>query len=100
MAYEFDGHNEEHDAENGKGEPSSPCVLPDIPASDTDTHNREKYENRAKTLLKPAYEWMRFKAWPSVKLVIFSSSFWTAAATVAIAIATIGYTRYAKKQWE
>jgi hypothetical protein len=40
--------------------------------------------------------WSKTKAWPVLK----SSSFWTAAATVVIAVSTIVYTHYAQKQWD
>lgn len=49
--------------------------------------------------LKPARKWITLTAWPKLKEILASSSFWTAAATVAIAVSTIVYTNYAKKQW-
>ncbi len=50
-------------------------------------------------------DWIRLTVWPFllkwfVRPIVLNAGFWTAAATVAIAIATVIYTHYSKKQWQ
>jgi hypothetical protein len=67
-------------------------------ATNTSAENAEKHKNRAKKRANVS-DWITNMVWPKIKQVGGSSSFWTAAATVTIAVVTIFYTQYARKQW-
>lgn len=88
--------------QNGGGDESSDPEVPprDVPA-DAEAHDARQHHHRAQRAVADAYEWVTDVALPWVwKHIIRSSNFWTAAATIVIAIATIVYTHYARKQWE
>ena len=54
-----------------------------------DLHNRNKDKSRLYGFVETTYKWIRFTAWAKVRPVAYSSSFWTAAATVAIAVTSV-----------
>ncbi len=102
MDNELQGPNKKERTEDQVAGPENPVVAPSshTRASEPEADEMEEYEERAKKYLAKVYEWVRLVAWSMVTKVICSSQFWTAAATVAIAVSTVIYTRYAKKQWE
>jgi hypothetical protein len=90
MADDLYEHKEEDTSEEN-GDPEVPIIPHDEPiavaAQDTTYHTRNAIQK-----LQPVLRWF----WRLTS----SASFWTAAATVVIAVATIYYTRYARRQWE
>lgn len=95
------------DKQNGTSQDDSPKTETAL-AANPNTEQRQKHESRTKKLITITEEWVRFagwpwirnKAWPTVKRAFTSSTFWTALATVAIAVLTGYYTYYARKQWQ
>src|SRR6267142_1197585 len=76
--------------------------------TNSDANHPAEHKNRAKKSIKIAVDWVYLTAWPwirnriwrPIKRTCSSSTFWTALATVAIAVATCIYTYYARKQWQ
>ena len=62
--------------------------------------NIEERQDAAQKFIEVAKRWICYEAWPKIKKIGGSSNFWTAVATVMIAITTGIYTYYARKQWE
>lgn len=68
-----------------------------------DTHDSEELQYTAKSHFQIGFRWLRRAGRSAtyrwfIKPVILNAGVWTAAATVAIAVATIIYTHYAKQQ--
>lgn len=59
-----------------------------------------QHEYSSKDYLRVSWGLTWFKAWRGIKPVVGSSNVWIAVATIVIAISTIAYTRYARKQWD
>lgn len=60
-----------------------------------------KYLQAARDKLRIVREWATFTVWRErLKPMLKSPNFWTALATVVIAVATGVYTYYARKQWQ
>lgn len=94
--------NKEHH-QPGKGDANAGTPESQTHSANASDHSAKSKEEQKKAAryLQIAYEWCRFTAWRRVfKPIIFSSGIWTAAATVVIAVTTIVYTHYARKQWE
>lgn len=102
MADEFDKPLEQAKADE-YGEDAEIPLLPQ-PTETRASYRKTKNEaGRTEAYIEPALQWLWSAVWISLRWVgrlFVSSSFWTAAATVVIAVATIFYTIYAKRQWK
>lgn len=93
----------EREDEQGSDEEGYDPEVPLVPAhtpTGTDayqtaekTYRATEYIKRVLLSMSVVLGWLR-------RRVIANSSLWTAAATVVIAVATVFYTHYARKQWE
>jgi hypothetical protein len=89
---------DEHDVRDEGSDPEVP-IWPRHPRSADKrtphgtTHPASRYISQALSALSTAHTWLWHK-------VLANAGVWTAAATVVIAVATVLYTRYAKRQWK
>lgn len=98
MPDEFDKPLEQGEADE-QGENAEVPAVPLIVKPTPDEHNTKQKTQGTKQYIRPAYDWLRPKLLP-IRSLLSGSSFWTAVATVVIAVSTIFYTIYAKKQWQ
>ncbi len=97
MPDEFDKPLEQSDPD-GYGEDAEVPLFPQHAEASAEKNKPEEKARTPKQYIHPACDWM----WPyllNIGRVLKSSQFWTAAATVVIAVATVFYTIYAKRQW-
>jgi hypothetical protein len=87
------------DQDSGDEESNDSEVPARTVADHPDTYYSEKNQHSGYGYIEIAYKWVTTIFFPWIGKGITSSNFWTAAATVVIAVATIIYTRYASKQW-
>jgi hypothetical protein len=80
-------------------ESDDPEVPPRDITDDAKSHNSPKNKSHVGSKIFIRLKWLAEIVWTKVRIVLASSSFWTAAATVAIAIETYVYTHYARQQW-
>ncbi|HYB61020.1 MAG TPA: hypothetical protein VEH50_06035 [Methylomirabilota bacterium] len=94
------GH-EQNDSNDKKPETVQPAVVTHASGTNSDRYKSAEYEKTAQDYFGVAYQWVRLTAWGKwLKPTIKSSGFWTALATVTMAVTTGIYTYYARKQWQ
>jgi len=103
MPDEFDKPLEQGDPHN-YGEDAEVPLVPPLAESGTHPHDAKQETQSTRHYIRPALERLRVMgAWFKngwIGKTLQSASFWTAAATIVIAVATIFYTIYAKRQWQ
>ncbi len=98
MPDEFDKPTENADTDE-YGEDAEAPILPQPTETSANEYNAGDKTKRAQRNISAAFHgvrWFFLKLW----IVLKSASFWTALATVVIAVSTIFYTIYARKQWQ
>jgi hypothetical protein len=101
MIDEFYSRDKGSRTKDNGGKPTAPFSVSDAALANADTHKPKEDKNSTYSYFKPTYQWIRFTVGPwIIKRIVLNSGFWTAAATVVIAVATIVYTHYARKQWQ
>jgi len=101
MPDEFDKPIEEEQSDDYGEDAEVPLVIRQPESSPDEQHTKEKTHS-AKDYITPALNWVRHArqaTWLRLRETSRSSNFWTALATVVIAVSTIFYTIYAKRQW-
>src|SRR5580700_8770928 len=95
MTDEFYERDNESDGENEYEDPEVPTVRHPEPTPANPSVYKTRPSARYEHALDEIFRILRW-FWK----LFTSASFWTASATVVIAVATIFYTLYAKKQWK
>lgn len=98
MPDEFDKPLEQDNADEGGEDAEIPLVLAAAGTTSHKNHSEEKTYS-AKNYIRPALDRLR-PIWLNTWIVARSPNFWTAIATVVIAVSTIFYTVYARRQWK
>ena len=102
MLDEFDKPLEQ--SQSGEyGDDAEVPLLSEHLESTSDNSRPQNEEKRAKSHIRPTLNWLWLGAGRGLTLIwktLISPQFYTALATVVIAVATVKYTEYAKKQWE
>lgn len=99
MVDEFDESNEENCGGDEDGNPEVPALPRDMPQSADKNSSKEKTHRAAEYARHALHVFSRSCVWLWRK-VITNASFWTAAATVAIAVTSYYQWRAIKRQWE
>ncbi len=92
------GQGKQKHSHDKDGESKTP-ILPESDTASADKNDSKKHANDSTNYKKEALR-MRHEFFSWIWSILSSASFWTAAATVAIAAITFAYTFYAKRQWE
>jgi hypothetical protein len=101
MVNEVPSENKREHADSEDASTQQPRAIAETLTASANSKKPNKYKQATKKHLHVAYKWMRFTFLPRHLVpVAKSSSLWTAAATIVIAIATVFYTHYARKEWE
>lgn len=97
MVGNYNGGGEASSGDDQNQDPEVPSRLahtnpePNEPDGEKNASNRAAYDH---------FKEVSVVGWRHIKPVIISANFWTAVATIVIALATVLYTHYAKKQWQ